>query len=303
MCSGGLGKLSSHRPRISVIVPFHNARPYLRECIDGLLDQTIGRSSYEVLFVNNNSTDGGEALVAAEPSIRMVHESKPGSYAARNAGLREATGEVIAFTDPDCVPRPDWLERVADAMHDLRTGIVLGFRSAPGDGFLLKLLAEYESEKMRYIVGRGRPELFFGHTNNMAVRRSVLDRVGAFEERMRGADTLFVQRAIELMGTGAVTYRDDVEVCHLEVASIFTFYKKNLIYGGSNERLGEKAPFRPLAMGDRLRIARETIRKGRLPAALTAPMLLGALLPGLLCYELGRTGARHRRNEHGQAVG
>lgn len=89
-------------PRCSVIVPFWNAGRYVRRCIESLLSQSLPQSEYELLFIDNNSTDGSDQVVAAFPAVRLLREAKQGSYAARNRGLAEARGEILVFTDPDC---------------------------------------------------------------------------------------------------------------------------------------------------------------------------------------------------------
>ena len=104
---------------ISVIIPFRNARSWLPMCMDSLISQTLDPTSFEVLFIDNNSTDGGSVLIAANPRFTLLSESTPGSYAARNTGVGYAKGGIPAFTDPDCAAAPDWLYRILTALGNL----------------------------------------------------------------------------------------------------------------------------------------------------------------------------------------
>lgn len=117
---------------ISVIIPTYRDDAILPLCVAALKEQSIPATAFEVIVVNNDpsrpvSTDGWPG------NMRVIAEGKPGSYAARNAGLAVARGQYVAFTDADCVPDRDWLERglaVLEAHPDARvTGPVPIFRA------------------------------------------------------------------------------------------------------------------------------------------------------------------------------
>jgi glycosyltransferase involved in cell wall biosynthesis len=102
---------------ISVIIPMYNAAATVEACLEALSQQSVGRECYEVVVVDNNSTDESGAIVKRYPVV-LLHEGRQGAYAARNRALQVAEGPLIAFTDPDCVPHPDWLRRLIEAMED-----------------------------------------------------------------------------------------------------------------------------------------------------------------------------------------
>jgi glycosyltransferase involved in cell wall biosynthesis len=181
---------------ISVVVPFHNSEAWVEACIRGLLNQTYSEGRCEYIFVDNNSTDGSAAIVRRYPAVRLLLETKRGSYAARNRGLQEAGGEIIAFTDSDCVARPDWLEQIARSLSDPGVEILLGRREFPPGSRVMQLLAAYDAEKVRHILSGSPREQYYGYTNNMAVRKSFADRMGPFLEIHRGGDTVFVKQAV-----------------------------------------------------------------------------------------------------------
>jgi glycosyltransferase involved in cell wall biosynthesis len=105
-------------PSVSVVVATKNREPMLRALLSCLEAQTLGRDAFEVLVVDDGSTDGTRAALEetvqrGSLSLRLlVHEKSRGPAAARNHGWRAARGELIAFTDDDCEPVPEWLERI-----------------------------------------------------------------------------------------------------------------------------------------------------------------------------------------------
>jgi GT2 family glycosyltransferase len=106
-------------PRISVIVLNYNGRHWLGPCLESLLAQR-DVPDYEVLVVDNGSTDGTLAYLAeAFPSVRTVDSGRNLGFAAgNNAGARAARGAVLAFLNNDTVPAPDWLSRLYAARID-----------------------------------------------------------------------------------------------------------------------------------------------------------------------------------------
>lgn len=102
-------------PGVSVIVPVRNDARRLRRCLDALAAQSLARNAFEVIVVDNGSTDDSARIARSCSGVRLLFEPAPGSYAARNAGLEAAKGELVAFTDSDCIPEPDWLANLLAA--------------------------------------------------------------------------------------------------------------------------------------------------------------------------------------------
>jgi hypothetical protein len=102
-------------PKVSVIVCSYNGDATLRECLASLAQ--LDYPDYEVILVDDGSTDGTRAVAADFPAVRYLHQENLGLSAARNAGLHAATGEVVAYTDSDCVAHETWLLYLVQAMH------------------------------------------------------------------------------------------------------------------------------------------------------------------------------------------
>ena len=98
------------RPFVSVIIPTFHDWNRLQSVIDALKKQTYPKDHLEVIIINNDPEDSPPELDLPD-NFRIISESKPGSYAARNKGISAAKGEILAFTDSDCIPYPDWIEQ------------------------------------------------------------------------------------------------------------------------------------------------------------------------------------------------
>ena len=246
---------------ISVIVPFYNVQEYLAHCIDCLLSQNYPKDQYEIILVDNNSTDDSVAIAKKYSGIRLLFESKQGSYAARNRGIKEAKGEIIAFVDSDCSPKSNWLSGISQTMASPNVSLVLGKRQYNTNSNTLSIIEKYEFEKIVYITNQEDKELYYGYTNNMAVRRKLFDEVGLFQERSRGADTTFVRQVVDKLGCSAVQCNSDMEVLHLEMNDISTYYKKSWTYGKSNQFTRQSNGNRPLSKLQNWRVYRQTCQK------------------------------------------
>jgi len=111
-----LPKIMIHKPLISVVVPAYNEEKYLANCLESLNNQVFPRVNYEVIVVDNNSTDATRQI-AEKYGARVVGCQVQGVASARDAGIKAAWGEIIANTDADTTVAPDWLEKIASHFH------------------------------------------------------------------------------------------------------------------------------------------------------------------------------------------
>jgi glycosyltransferase involved in cell wall biosynthesis len=272
---------------ISVIVPVFNSEKYIEQCIHALLDQDYPKDSYEIIMVDNNSTDMSARIISRYPSIRLLQEPVQSAYPARNRGIRFAKGDVIAFTDPDCRPYPQWLSSIASAISHPGHEIIMGYREHASSSKGLAMLYAYEALKAAYVFSSNHKEIYFGYTNNMAVRSSLFKKLGNFMMIDRGADTVFVRKAVEEYGCDIVSFAPKMSVKHLEMIRVMDFYKKQLIYGKSNESNQVFGSARPLNKKERFRVFRNTVRERQYSLRKTV-QLFALLVLGLFFYEYGR---------------
>lgn len=163
--------------RFSIVIPCRNERPRLEACLDALEVQDHPRRQFEIVIVDGGSTDGCGAL-ALRRGVQLLTDEGKGPAAARNIGIRASRGEIVAFTDADCVPRYDWLTRLGDAFDaDPDVGAIAGGLRLPRASLLGRL--EDNDARLHY---RGYI------TSNIAYRRAVLDALGGFDEMLRCAE-------------------------------------------------------------------------------------------------------------------
>lgn len=271
----------------SIVVPFHNEEEHVEECVQALLTQDYDRDRYEILMVNNNSTDRSTEIVSAHEGIRLYHEQSPGDFAARNLGISKARGRIIAFTDADTAPLPDWLTQASRLMEDPRIVLIVGKLQFSSGSAEMQLMCDYEAEKNRYIFSSEDARIYYGYTCNMIVRSSVFQQLGPFPKVFRNSDVIYVRMVADEFTRDAVRYGESVKVCRLEVTNYLEYLTKQFRYGCDLHRYADLANVRPLNTRERFAVFRKAVRSyGYSPA--TTAYLLALLTLGAVSYDTGR---------------
>jgi len=176
--------------KISVVIPTFNRKDTLRQ---GLLALSVqDYPDYEVLVVDGGK-DGTQQMMAVEfPTFRYLFEAKSGPSAARNLGIQEATGEIIAFTDDDTIAPPNWLSMLADGYKRYpQVSGVAGRCEPPESAIQNNVFARHEAWGTRYAYGLTPDRAEYlgegldvpGSTSNVSYRREVLLAVGGFSDK------------------------------------------------------------------------------------------------------------------------
>lgn len=281
---------------ISVIVPFYNTEKYIGDCISALLVQSYPAEKFEIIMIDNNSIDLSAEIVKRYPSIRLLSQKKQGAYAARNRGIRQARGEIIAFTDSDCAVAPDWLQKIADAMNHPRPGILIGRNHLGNVSRTMTMLAEHDHAIKSYVFGSKEKELYYGQAGNMAVHQAVFAEVGLFQERERGADTVFVRQAADRYSSEVIHYASELQVKLLEIKSLLAFYKKCFIYGKSRFHHNPIAYVRPLTLRERLSIFVAVLQNKRY-SWLEAMFFFTVIVLAFFSWSIGSIGAAFEQRQ------
>lgn len=111
--------------KITVIIPTYKSWDLLAKCLEALSQQSYS-GPYEVIVVNNDVLNDIPDSLKIYDNVIFYQESKPGSYAARNKGIKHSTGEILAFTDADCIPQRNWLKAGVEELIRTNAGIVGG---------------------------------------------------------------------------------------------------------------------------------------------------------------------------------
>lgn len=171
---------------VSVLIPVYNDIERLEICLGSLDQQTYPKNLYEVIVVDNGSDDNIEELVGNFDQIAYTYEDQPGSYAARNKGISVAKGDIIAFTDSDCIPKPDWIESgVSNILAAPNCGIVAGkidiFFKNSAKPTAVEVYESVKSFNQRYNVENDK----YGVTANLFTYKTVFENVGPFNSELK----------------------------------------------------------------------------------------------------------------------
>jgi len=201
----------SQFPFVTIVIPALNEARVIGGCLRALLAQTYPRDRFEVVVVDNGSTDN-TATIAQEAGATVMHVAERNAYVARNAAIRATSGEYLAFTDADCVPGPGWIEELVAAESRQGTGVVAGhidYRMSFESLGNRMLIASRNKDVIRenVCIHRCAP------TGNVMIRRQLLDEHGLFCEAAYGSDIAMSKR---LSGLGhPPVFAPDAVVVHL----------------------------------------------------------------------------------------
>ena len=265
--------MSRRLPFVSVVVPIFNRRNYVRQQLTSLQNLTYPRDCFEVIVVDNGSTDGAwedACAIASASDFPLRCYRNPSDLrvpsASRNYGVRQAKGEIVAFTDSDCTVSPGWLTAAASAFtHGV--GIVYGRTVSDADAVKPVLHHTLTVDSRRT----------YAETCNIFYVRDVVVRAGGFDESLAsvlkgpvwGEDTDLAYRVIELGYRGI--FCDDAIVVHKVVPSSFRSWLLEPLRAGPWAKVVKRHPrIRQDLLFNRIFCTRMT--------ALFDLMLAGALL-------------------------
>ncbi|MDA2931700.1 glycosyltransferase [Nitrospinae bacterium AH-259-F20] len=220
---------------MSVIIPALNEEKTIRECLSSLLKMDYPPERREILVVDNGSTDRTAEIVKSFP-VRYIREERRGASSARNKGIEAGKGEILAFTDADCIVSRGWLWELVRAFDEEGVGGVAGEIVA----YPPKTPAEWYAARVRHLSPRkylSRPLLPFAVFANLAFRRDVFDKIGLLDETiLEGEATDFCTRFFR--GTGLkLEYALKAIVFHRHRATAWEFFRQQWNYGKGHAKL------------------------------------------------------------------
>jgi cellulose synthase/poly-beta-1,6-N-acetylglucosamine synthase-like glycosyltransferase len=222
-------------PSVTVVVPVRNGAQTIQPLLESLQKLDYDRNAVEVIVVDGNSTDETREIVKKYP-VKLVVEEKKGLNLARNVGIKNSNGEIVAFTDADCIVPPNWITKIVENFKDPSVSCVGGsaealdgdFISQYADNSIVRLMPFFTK---REEVRKVKP--FLGHPAgcNMAFRRKVAEEVGYFDENIQfGFDEVEFTDRICRAGYKMVL-DPEVLVWHKHRATLKEFLKQNFHYG------------------------------------------------------------------------
>ena len=214
---------------MSVIIPVHNDAQRLGTCLAALEQQTYPAHRYDIIVVDNGSEDEAALanVIAASSHASTVKEATPGSYAARNRGIALAKGEILAFTDADCIPAADWLEKgvkylQANPQRGLVAGRIEMFFVDPDH---VTAAALYDQVVMGFPQQEFLETCRGAMTANIFTRRAVVETVGTFRTTLKSHSDL--EWGARVYGAGYdQIYAEDAWVAHPARNSIQSLWQR-----------------------------------------------------------------------------
>jgi len=183
---------------VSVVIPVYNDSGRLQKTLASLRTQSYPNECYEVIVVDNGSTDESVEVASSfdEVNVLFEHHHLSSPYSARNRGIEQASGEVIALLDATCVPVEGWLREAVKCFEETGADLLGGdvqfsFQGQePGPGELYDSLTNVQ---MKESVAKGEAK-----TANLFVRREVFEEIGLFTEGIRsGGDVEWTRYATD----------------------------------------------------------------------------------------------------------
>ncbi|MBE9228722.1 glycosyltransferase [Phormidium sp. LEGE 05292] len=230
-------------PKVSVVVPVYNGENDLPDLINCLKSQTYPIEQVEYFLVDNASSDRTSTIIqnAAQnfPQIHYLAETKiQSSYAARNAGIRAANSEIIAFTDADCRPQPQWLTQLIIPFQDANIGIVAGeIIGLPGQTILEKYAEKHDTLSQKYTLKH--PFCPYGQTANLAIRKEIFAQIGLFRPYLTTGGDADICWRIQKETDWKIHLAPNAIVQHRHRSTLTEFKSQWRRYGKSNRYLHE----------------------------------------------------------------
>ncbi len=231
------------RVLVSIVIPAFNSAATMGECLDACRSQTHGET--EIIVVDDGSTDDTATIVKALP-VHYLRQENRGPAAARNRGVEAAEGEIIAFTDADCVPEPEWIERLLEDFDSAAAAVGGAYAIAnPNSLFAHMVHTEIVLRHARF----DRDVDFLG-SFNLAIRRKDFEEAEGFDESFTYASAEDNDLAYRLKDAGkSLRFSPNARVAHYHPSHLLPYLRSQSRHGFWRMKLYAKHPGR--ARGDR----------------------------------------------------
>ncbi|MCB8961254.1 MAG: glycosyltransferase [Ardenticatenales bacterium] len=285
----------------TVIIPAYNAARTIGACLQALQQQTLPADQFEILVIDDGSTDDTGAI-AASYGARVLRKERGRPAAARNAGIAAAHGDIVCFTDADCEPLPDWLAQIVAPLLSDNTiagskGVYRTRQRAPIARFVQ---LEYQ-EKYSQLAGQSAINMV--DTYSAAFRRDILLAHDGFDTRFPYAEDR--ELAYRLAAAGCkFAFAPAAAVYHFHAATHWAYLRKKMVNGYWVAQIMRRFPEQGVADKhtprlQKLQIALAGLFLGSSPLAALSSFWLGGwpwLLPALLLLAFAATTPRFLRH-------
>lgn len=193
--------------KISVIISTYNRKNLLKKCLRTLFAQTYPEEKFETIVVDDGSTDTTASFIKTlqkqNPNLRYLRQPHGGVIRARNLGIKNARGEIVVFSDDDCLPKKNWLEQIEKAFK--KNLLALGV-----EGKTLTFPAKVTPFTAQIVNTKGGGY----QTCNIAYKKRILERVGGFDEMFLFPHCEDLDLALRVAKLGPICFAPKAVVIH-----------------------------------------------------------------------------------------
>jgi len=216
--------------KISIIIPAYNAEKTIRACVNAALHQDASGISMEVIVVDDGSTDATAEILKTFDRVLYFYQANAGPAAARNHGARRASGDILFFTDADCIPQPDWIRKIMDCFISEHLDAAAGSYGISNPESLLARCVHQEI-LYRHQKRMGDWIEVFG-SYNVAIRQEVFNRIGGFNEGYRFPSGEDNDLSYRLRQAGVrIRFVKDARVDHAHPVDVWRYLREQFRHG------------------------------------------------------------------------
>jgi len=221
-------------PYLSIIVPVLNGANHINNLMNSLMNINYPKNKYEILIVDNESRDMTVELIKKFqrniPQLKLYFEKRKSSYAARNTGIMNAKGEIMVFTDVDCIVNNNWLINIVKSFSENSVGCVAGGILSPKWN---NIVEEYYAKKdiMSQKNTLNSEFLPYPMTANVAYRMEIFNKIGYFDEKLISGGDADLAWRMQLETEYKIVYDQNAIVIHKHRTNIKSLFKQQFSYG------------------------------------------------------------------------
>jgi glycosyltransferase involved in cell wall biosynthesis len=228
---------------ISIIVPTYNRKIFLENCLKSLFNQTYPKNQYEIIVVDDGSTDGTREMIKelkTDSNLRYFYQENQGPAAARNLGIKNAKGKIIAFIDSDCVADKDWLVNLIKGFNkNKKIAGVGGQIKALNPQNLIEKYSEMFMYNHKELIEEIKSEPPHLGTANCAYWIKLVKKIGLFDPLFRCGEDVDLSWRLYFVGYRFL-YEPKAILFHLMPKTANELLRKCFIYGCAKTELLNK---------------------------------------------------------------
>lgn len=207
---------------VSIVIPAYNSEKTIGECLLSLLNQSI--KDKEIIVVDDESTDNTARIVKQFNQVKYLYQKRAGPAKARNLGIKNANGAIIAFIDSDCIAAENWLEQMLASFNDERVMGVQGAYKSNQKEFIAKFVQLEIEERYKFL--KKAKNLDWAGSYSAAYRKKALREVNYFDESFPKASGEDPELSFKLQEHGySLVFNPNAIVWHKHPSKLIDYLK------------------------------------------------------------------------------